>query len=61
MQQNYTYRTKDWRYILYKNGKEELYNHTNDSYEWNNLASKKEFAKIKLKLKEEMLTVINKK
>lgn len=61
MQQNYTYRTKDWRYILYKNGKEELYNNTTDTYEWNNLASKKEFAKIKLKLKEEMLTVINKK
>jgi hypothetical protein len=46
---------------LYKNGKEELYNNTTDTYEWNNLASQKEFAKIKLKLKEEMMTVINKK
>jgi hypothetical protein len=59
MQQNYTYRTKDWRYILYKNGKEELYNHTNDSYEWNNLAQNPKYKEIKTLLNKEMLVIIN--
>ena len=57
--QNYTYRTKDWRYILYKNGKEELYNHTNDSYEWNNLAQNPNYKDIKSLLNKEMLLLIN--
>jgi len=57
--QNYTYRTKDWRYILYKNGKEELYNHTNDSYEWNNLAQNPKYKEIKTLLNKEMLLLIN--
>lgn len=35
---NYAVRTKDWRYIRYYDGTEELYNHTNDKNEWNNLA-----------------------
>lgn len=30
--------TKDWRYIHYKNGDEELYHIKVDPYEWNNLA-----------------------
>tara|TARA_R110002049_G_scaffold45604_2_gene132934 strand:- start:46931 stop:48649 length:1719 start_codon:yes stop_codon:yes gene_type:complete len=57
-QQNYTYRTKDWRYILYKNGKEELYHIKNDSYQWLNLANNSKFIKIKNQLKAEMLTLI---
>lgn len=35
--QHYSIRTKNWRYILYNNGKEELYNHSDDPYEWKNL------------------------
>ena len=58
-QQNYTYRTKDWRYILYRNGKEELYNHTNDQYEWNNLANDRDYKSIKAALREELLTMIS--
>jgi len=61
MQQNYSYRTKGWRYILYKNGKEELYNNAKDEFEWNNLAYQKDYAKIKSKLKKEMLAIINNK
>ncbi len=57
--QNYSYRTKNWRYILYHNGKEELYNHKNDSYEWTNLADNSDFTKIKARLKKEVLTLIS--
>ena len=35
--QSYSFRTKDWRYILYSAGQEELYDHQNDPNEWNNL------------------------
>ena len=34
---HYSIRTKDWRYILYNTGQEELYNNANDPKEWNNL------------------------
>ena len=37
-EQSYTLRLKDWRYIRYSNGKEELYDHVNDPHEWTNLA-----------------------
>jgi len=36
--QHWSVRTRDWRYIRYNNGAEELYDHTNDPYEWTNLA-----------------------
>ncbi|HXG46372.1 MAG TPA: sulfatase [Methylomirabilota bacterium] len=36
--QNHAVRTEEWRYIRYADGGEELYNHTADPYEWNNLA-----------------------
>lgn len=58
--QNFSYRTKNWRYISYSNGEEELYNHKNDSYELNNLASIKKYQSIKKNLKKEMLSIINK-
>ncbi|RLA53809.1 MAG: hypothetical protein DRR42_03650 [Gammaproteobacteria bacterium] len=59
MKQTYSYRTKDWRYILYMNGKEELYDHRNDPYEWNNLANESGYSTIKQELKEEMLAIID--
>jgi hypothetical protein len=36
---NFGISTKDWRYIKYVNGGEELYNIKNDPYEWRNLAN----------------------
>ena len=39
-QQSYALRSKDWRYIRYSNGKEELYHTAQDPYEWHNLADK---------------------
>ena len=43
-EQSYTLRSKDWRYIRYSNGKEELYDHVNDPHEWTNLAGNPETA-----------------
>ncbi|MFP6867017.1 MAG: sulfatase, partial [Roseibacillus sp.] len=37
---NHAVRTETHRYIQYADGSEELYDHTNDPYEWTNLASK---------------------
>ncbi len=43
-------RSRDWRYIRYADGSEELYNHREDTYEWHNLASIAEHKKLKEKL-----------
>ncbi|HEU5116287.1 MAG TPA: sulfatase [Isosphaeraceae bacterium] len=40
-------RSKDWRYIRYDNGFEELYDHRNDPDEWTNVASDPKFSKVK--------------
>jgi arylsulfatase A-like enzyme len=56
--QTYSYRTRDWRYILYFNGEEELYDHRKDPSEWNNLAEESDYATIKKVLKKEMLDLI---
>jgi iduronate 2-sulfatase len=37
-EQSYSLRTRDWRYIRYHTGDEELYNKVEDPYEWKNLA-----------------------
>ncbi len=39
-------RSERWRYITYDNGFEELYDHTNDIHEYNNLAKDPKYAKI---------------
>jgi iduronate 2-sulfatase len=44
---HYSVRTKDWRYILYNTGEEELYNNANDPKEWNNLIFEKKHPKTK--------------
>jgi len=47
---NHAVRVDQWRYIRYADGSEELYDHSKDEYEWNNLAEKVAFAKIKTEL-----------
>jgi len=48
---NYTIRTRNWRYIRYFDGSEELYYHKQDPDEWKNLAGLSEFAAKKEELK----------
>ncbi len=36
---NHSIRTERWRYTRYSDGGEELYDHNNDPYEWDNLAN----------------------
>lgn len=59
LKQTYSYRTKDWRYILYMDGSEELYHNIIDPYEWENLAEDENFSHRKEELKSEMLEIIN--
>ena len=40
--ESYTLRSKNWRYIRYENGKQELYDTASDPHEWHNLADKPE-------------------
>ena len=58
MKQTYSYRTRDWRYILYMDGTEELYDHQNDPYEWKNLAGENDYRAKKLELQEAMFELI---
>jgi arylsulfatase A-like enzyme len=44
---NHAVRSERWRYISYKTGDEELYDHDNDPHEWVNLASDPEYQDIK--------------
>jgi len=57
--QNFSYRTKRWRYIRYGDGQEELYDHTKDPNEWENLAGDRGFSRTKNRLKEEIFHIIN--
>ncbi|WP_052670675.1 sulfatase [Draconibacterium sediminis] len=43
-------RDKRFRYIRYSDGSEELYDHLNDPYEWNNIQGKHAVQRIKLRL-----------
>ena len=44
---NFSLRTEDWRYTRWRDGSEELYNHSEDPDEWHNLASNPEYNHIK--------------
>ena len=58
--QNYSLRFKDWRYIRYENGKEELYHTVKDDHEWNNLAQNTKFKKRVTEFRNQLLSVIPK-
>ena len=49
--QTFSYRTLDFRYTIYPDGQEELYDLKSDPREWTNLAIHKKYSRIKLKLK----------
>ena len=58
-EQTFSYRTKRYRYILYPDGNEELYDHDKDPREWENIADIKKMKSIKKKLKKDMYKIIN--
>ena len=43
-------RSDRWRYIRYDDGSEELYDHSVDEMEWNNVANRPEHASVKADL-----------
>lgn len=47
---NHAVRTEQWRYIRYADGSEELYDHEEDEYEYNNLAQTPLYKDIKVRL-----------
>ena len=55
--QQFTVRSRDWRYVLTRTGVEELYDHRTDPHEWNNLAGDPEYAGIKEDFKQKLLTM----
>lgn len=46
-QHNHSVRSKDWRYIRYADGSEELYDHRTDPHEWANLAGNEAYQRVK--------------
>jgi arylsulfatase A-like enzyme len=53
-QNNHAVRTDRWRFIRYADGGEELYDHSNDEYEWTNLAALPEHEGLKKELAEKL-------
>ena len=47
---NHAIGTEHWRYIRYRDGGQELYDHVRDPNEWTNLASIPEYSSVKSKL-----------
>ncbi len=57
--QTFAYRTTDYRFILYPNGQEELYDLKNDPNEWTNLATDEKYDEVKAEMRETVLEMIN--
>lgn len=56
--QTFAYRTEDYRYIVYPNGSEELYDLKNDPNEWHNLAADKQYEAILNELSKDVKEII---
>ena len=48
---NHSLRTERWRYTIYSDGGEELYDHSMDEMEWTNLADDPDYASVKEEMK----------
>ena len=53
--ENFTVRSRHWRYTLCLNGEEELYDHRKDPDEWTNLAKDPKCGEIKAKLRKQLI------
>lgn len=53
---NYGVRSERYRYIVYQDETEELYDHTKDKWEWKNLANNPQYAEIKKKMRKGLPT-----
>ena len=51
---NYGVRSERYRYIVYADGSEELYDHAKDKWEWRNLADDPEYAETKTQMRKEI-------
>ena len=51
MGNNYALQNERYRYIIYEDGSEELYDHHSDPNEWHNIASNPELHVIKQEMK----------
>ena len=58
--QSYSLRFKDWRYVRYENGKEELYHTAKDNHEWYNLALDSKHSETLGKYRKKLLSIIPK-
>ncbi|MDO6737036.1 sulfatase [Wenyingzhuangia sp. 2_MG-2023] len=55
---NYTLRSEDYRYIVYSDGFEELYNHKKDPMEWDNIAKDKSNKNILDRFRKELKSLV---
>ncbi len=58
-QQHYSVRSERYRYIHYRNGDEELYDHRYDPYEWFNLSADQSYLDLKTGLKKKLFQLID--
>ena len=57
-EQHWSLRTVRYRYILCRNGEEELYDHQADPHEWRNVSADPEHAEEKRKLKQKLMKAL---
>ncbi|MGY6650256.1 sulfatase [Wenyingzhuangia sp. IMCC45574] len=55
---NYTLRNENYRYIVYSDGFEELYDHRKDPMEWNNISGKSESKKVLKEFRKELKSLV---
>jgi arylsulfatase A-like enzyme len=57
--QHYSLRTRQYRYVYCNTGEEELYDHQQDPYEWNNLAGDSNYTKIKKDMYNQLVNMLD--
>jgi iduronate 2-sulfatase len=56
--QHYSIRSERYRYVICRNGDDELYDHLSDPFEWYNLADKEQYAPVVQYMRREFLRII---